>query len=69
MQYLTVLVTELRNGDQWYTDKDTTYIESVDVEEERVMVRGRGRRGWGKSKKIRAWSFVLDQKLDIMRGS
>ena len=67
-----MLVADVRPGDEWTTDKDTTVIDDVTAFDlgdgvPRVRITGRIVRGWGKSQKPRTWTFVPDQQLEIVR--
>lgn len=74
--HLTCPVTDLRAGDQWYTDKDTVRIDNVEIlgdgglpgQSPMVRIYGRITRGWGRSlTKQRTWTFHYDQTLEIIR--
>jgi MarR-like DNA-binding transcriptional regulator SgrR of sgrS sRNA len=43
-------------------------IHDVEVDPDGVRVSGWIVHGWGASKKLRHWRFILDQKLELERG-
>jgi hypothetical protein len=69
----SMLVTNVRPGDQWVSDKETVVIDQIDEYEHEMlhvpMIRLHGRitRGWGASNKRRTWVFNTDQRLEILR--
>jgi len=68
-------VTLVQPGDDWETDQDTTRIMWVSppiydesVGKEMVSFDGVITRGWGKGRKVRRWSFPVEQTLPVVRG-
>jgi hypothetical protein len=66
-------VLEVIPGDEWTSDKDTVVIEKVEHlhpqgdTPARVRMHGRIVRGTGRGAKTHTWSFVLEQRLEIVR--
>jgi hypothetical protein len=70
---VSMLVTDVQPHDEWTSDSDTVVIHLVEMlhatddEPARVRLHGRIIRGLGRGQKIRTWSFVPDQRLEIVR--
>jgi len=66
-------VLEVQPGDEWTQDADTVIVRLVehlhgkDDEPARVRLHGVIVRGVGRGTKVRTWSFVTDQHLQIVR--
>jgi hypothetical protein len=66
-------VLEVEPGDEWTSDSDTVIVRQVEHlhanggEPARVRVHGVIVRGIGRGTKVRTWSFVTEQHLQIVR--
>ena len=71
MSEMSVSATDLRPGDVW-VGRDEVTIDRVEpvtfVFDPRVRVFGTITKGYGKSRKVRSWTFNLDQRLEVRRG-
>ena len=68
----SISVKTLLPGDRWVSDKDTVlvdHIEMVHGDSPLIRVYGRITRGWGRGNKLRSWTFLPDQLLEIERGA
>ena len=70
---VSMAVLDVVPGDEWTSDSDTVVVELIEhlhataSDPARVRLHGRITRGWGKSPKLRTWSFQVDQRLEIVR--
>jgi len=64
----SALASTAKAGDRWWQSDDCVLINEVVVTDDAVKVSGYIVKGWGASKKLRHWSFILDQMLELERG-